>query len=332
MGGLVVDAGAFELRQFGEGELAITGAAGDDHRAGMDDVAAGDGERKRLALAAEPRDLAGDDDVGAELARLGERLVRQRLARDADGKAEVVLDPRARARLSTRGVPLQHQHVEALRGGVDRRGQPGRPGADDDQVAHHRQVQAGDHPDALGHLLVGRVFEHPLAPTDDHGHLIELDSEAVEQGLHARIAIHIQVDIRVAVAGQKLLHSVRAPAETRADEHQAAELVGDERGATQEEGAHEDVAQLRVGLDHAAERIAVDLEHLAVLAGASPHQALASGQQTGLAGETAAVVHGDRPQPGGGRASTATVPDRTTWSGRPMSPGWNKSSPATIRR
>ena len=66
-------------------------------------------------------------DHGAELARLERRPPGELGAGETGGKAEVVLDASARARLTARGEALDHQRAEALRGGVDRCGQA-RPG------------------------------------------------------------------------------------------------------------------------------------------------------------------------------------------------------------
>ena len=78
-----------------------------------------------------PPTSAGISDLGAELLRLHERAARQRLAGDAGGKAEIVLDARARAGLAAEGARIEHHHGEAFGGGVHRGGEPRRPGADD---------------------------------------------------------------------------------------------------------------------------------------------------------------------------------------------------------
>ena len=50
------------------------------------------------------------------------------------GEAEVVLDARRGLRLAPRGLALDDQRPQPLRGAVDRRGEPGRPAAEDDRV------------------------------------------------------------------------------------------------------------------------------------------------------------------------------------------------------
>ena len=106
----------------------IVGARGQDHATALNALAV-----PELDLA-QPvrsgfRDLirlvdAGDDR--AELARLQRRAPGEIGAGETGGEAEVVLDAGTGAGLATRSEALDHQGAEALRGGVDRSGQPGR--------------------------------------------------------------------------------------------------------------------------------------------------------------------------------------------------------------
>ncbi len=57
----------------------------------------------------------------------------------------------------------------------------------------------------------------------------------------------------------------RARRVTRPDEHQLAPALRDEPHAAQDEGAHQDLAQLRIALNQGAQVFAVDHHHLAVL-------------------------------------------------------------------
>jgi hypothetical protein len=49
-------------------------------------------------------------------------------------KPGIVLDPCTRSRLTTGRHSLEHERAESFRDGVDRRGQPGRAGTDDQDV------------------------------------------------------------------------------------------------------------------------------------------------------------------------------------------------------
>ena len=79
-------------------------------------------------------DRARDEDLGAEPARLLQRAARELVARHARREAEVVLDPRRRARLAAGRLALDDDRAQALRRAVDGRGEAGGPGADDHRV------------------------------------------------------------------------------------------------------------------------------------------------------------------------------------------------------
>ena len=61
------------------------------------------------------------------------------------------------------------------------------------------------------------------------------------------------------------LHAQRAGAVVRSEQHDVADAVGDELDAAQDERAHQDLAQLGVGLHERQQALAVELDHLAGL-------------------------------------------------------------------
>ena len=79
----------------------------------------------------------------------------------------------------------------------------------------------------------------------------------------------------MAVARQELLDAQRAGAMTRADEHDVAEPVRDQLHPAQDEGAHEDLAQLAVGLHQRQQVLAIQLRSL------RPARSRARGQARG---------------------------------------------------
>ena len=100
-------------------------------------------------------DLLRGQDLGPEAAGLGHGPTRQVGAGQAGREAQVVVDPRRRAGLASRGLALHHQGLEPLGGAVDGGGQARRPATDDDQVV---VGQRGVRPqaDPRGDLGVGR--------------------------------------------------------------------------------------------------------------------------------------------------------------------------------
>ena len=123
-------------------------AAGEDDRPRPQDVAAVEVHLARRRV--DPRDRPRDEDLGAEPPRLLQRAARQLVARDARREAEVVLDPRRRAGLAAGRLALDHDRPQPLRGAVDGRGEPGRPGADDHRVVL-RGGRLGGEAEQLGH-------------------------------------------------------------------------------------------------------------------------------------------------------------------------------------
>src|SRR6266850_213287 len=78
----------------------------------------------------------GNGEIGSERLCLGETAPGEFLAGDPGGKAEVVLDARAGARLSPEAPTVDDENRQALRCRIDRGGKPGRAGP------HHGDVVA----------------------------------------------------------------------------------------------------------------------------------------------------------------------------------------------
>ena len=135
-----------------------------------------------------------------------------------------------------------------------------------------------------------------------HRDVLGLDVKAIEELLHPGVAIEIDVGIGMTVPGQELLDPQRAGAMVRADEDDVAEAAGDELAAAQDEGAHQDLAELAVGLHQRQQPLALDLDHFPVLGAAQPHQAAAAREHVDFAGEVAGRVHDDELVAGRGRA------------------------------
>ena len=154
----------------------------------------------------DPRDRPRDEDLGAEPARLLERPARQLVARHAGGEAEVVLDPRGRARLAARRLALDHDRPESLGRAVDGGRQAGGPRADDhrvvlrggrlgrdvEQLGHPAQLRSHDglavHDADRGVVALGRQRAPPLLRVGGHVGLepSEPDLVAVEEAPQLR--------------------------------------------------------------------------------------------------------------------------------------------------
>ena len=105
--------------------------------------------------------------------------------------------------------------------------------------------------EAVGDLRVGRIPQHRVAAADQHRNVGGVDVKPIEQLLRVGIAIEIDVVERMAVARQELLDPQRAGAVRRADHDDVAEVARDQLEAAKDERAHQDLAQLGVGLHQA---------------------------------------------------------------------------------
>ena len=146
---------------------------------------------------------------------------------------------------------------------------------------------------AIGNLLVAGIAQHDRPAANQHRDVGLADVKPIEQLLGAGVAIEIDVVMRVAVAGQELLHAKGAGAVHRSDHHHVAEIARDQLVTAQDERAHQDLTQLRVGLDEAQHSIAAQLHDLAIAADAQASQRAAAGQHVALAAELAGPVRDD---------------------------------------
>ncbi len=142
-------------------------------------------------------------------------------------------------------------------------------------------------------MLVRRVAQEGIAATDQDRHVCDGDVDAIEHVLRDGVFVQIQVRERMAVAREEFPDAQRARAVYGTDQHDVTEVAVDERHAAEDERAHEDVAQLRVGLNERHQSIASKLDDLAVLADAQrPHRAPA-GNHVRFARELPRMVGGD---------------------------------------
>ncbi len=254
------------------------------------------------------RRALGDAHLGAELLRLVEGARPQRLPGDAGGEAEVVLDLRAGAGLPAGRHGLEHHHVEPLGRAVHRGCQPRRPGADDHQVVHDGCVHHRVEPEAVGDLGVARVLQHLLTAADEDGDVAGGDVELVEQRLHVRVALDVDVLVGVAVAHQEGLHPQGRRRVERAQDHHLAEAAREQPDAPQDVRPDEQLRQLAVGLHHRLQVRRVHAQHAQLGPGPPAHQDVPPGQLGDLPGELARHVHVDQLLAGPARVHHLELP------------------------
>ena len=142
-GGAVIDAAPFEVRgALGRQPLPRQAhrqdqrLAGDLARHGARRSAAGLANLEVLerAVNSETLDVDRVEHFDVEAMRLSQRVARQIVSRHAIRKSEIVLDPARRSRLAAWRLAVEQHRRQALRGGVHRRRETGRTGADDRDV------------------------------------------------------------------------------------------------------------------------------------------------------------------------------------------------------
>ena len=204
-------------------------------------------------VAVEGDDGARDREPGAELLRLHLRPAGERLAADAGGKAEVVLDLRARAGLAAGGDAFEDDRLQSLRGAVDRGGEPGRAGADDGEVEHRVVVEVLGDAERVGELGERRVAQRPMPRQHDHRQLGRGQREALEEAAGIGVLLGVEQAQRVGVAVQELLQAQGVGAVRRTDQHRRALPVAEQADPAQDEGAHDDLGDVGLALHQAAE-------------------------------------------------------------------------------
>jgi hypothetical protein len=93
-----------------------------------------------------------------------------------------------------------------------------------------------------------RVLEDVTALADEHRHLVDADLEAIEQSLDARVGLDVLVDEGLSVAAEELSDGLGRAGVAGAEEHRVLRQLAHQREAPEDEGAHQNLAQLWVAL------------------------------------------------------------------------------------
>ena len=132
----------------------------------MEDVAAVEDDLARFA-ASIAGDRPRDQDLGAEPARLLERAARQLVARDAATGSRGSSRCARTSRPGRRAPRARHDRAQPLRRAVHRRGESGRPGADDD-VSYSLAVGSVASPSSSRHAARASAGAAPFPSTAAH--------------------------------------------------------------------------------------------------------------------------------------------------------------------
>jgi len=148
--------------------------------------------------------------------------------------------------LTTESVAIQHQHRQALRGGIDRGGEARRPGADDDHVINPVRIDGLDETETTGELVVARITQQFAVGAEYDRQFVRLDAEPLDQRLGARIGRGVQPLMRMTVSREKSFEPQDIAAFSAADDDRPTTPGFEQHDAPQDQGAHDPFAELRL--------------------------------------------------------------------------------------
>ena len=136
-----------------------------------------------------------------------------------------------------------------FRGAIDRGGETGGAGAHHGDVVDRARIELGRDAEAQTHFGVARALEHVAIGADHQRQVARLDAETLHHGARFLVGVGVEHGIRVAVARQEALQPDEVGRAAAVDQQRARAACLKERDAAQNEGAHEDLADLG-GADH----------------------------------------------------------------------------------
>src|SRR6478672_2964482 len=119
----------------------------------------------------------------------------------------------------------------------------------------------------------------------------------VEQLLRVRIAIKIDEVERMPIPRQELPDPERSGVVCGSDDHDPTPVARDQLEAPKNEGAHQDLAQLRIGLHQREELLATEFNHLPWFADAQPGHRRPTRNQVGFSREAPGAMADDERLP-----------------------------------
>ena len=135
-GSCVINSIAFELFKVCDIRLVVLCPGGDDDAARLHDLSIFKREPIRPLIAVDLDHSLSNLHLSAEFLCLGNSAAREFHSGDARWKPNVVFYLRACAGLPSGKLRFNHQRVQALRSGVHRRSQSGRPCTDNGDIAN----------------------------------------------------------------------------------------------------------------------------------------------------------------------------------------------------
>ncbi len=136
-----------------------------------------------------------------------------------------------------------------------------RPGADDGHVVHVRRVEFRQHAEAGREFGIARMTQHRAIGADHQRQVVGAVGEPFDQPQCVFVAF-VDDRMRMPVARQESLQRHEACVMPLADENRSASAFFDQRHASQNQRAHDALAQFGFGHDQRAQTVGVDQQRL----------------------------------------------------------------------
>src|SRR6202007_1154791 len=105
-----------------------------------------------------------------------------------------------------------------------------------------------------------------------HRNLFELHLKTVQEFLRCLVRIEIHVGVGMSVAAEKLAQHQRVGRVARAHQNKVPLAAIDQFYAPQDEGAHENLAELRISCDERTQALPAELQKFARFGDAAAHE------------------------------------------------------------
>src|SRR5262249_52990189 len=109
----------------------------------------------------------------------------------------------------------------------------------------------------------GRIPQYVTATANQDGNVGDLNFEMIEQALDVRVAIDVEVRVRIAIAAEKRLEPKRAGRVLRPRQNHVARKIRHQVGPSKDECAKKQLAQLGISLDQMLQCGAIEFDQLA---------------------------------------------------------------------
>jgi len=287
--GGVEDAQALVFLEMIDRQFAVFGAGREQDRLRRDFVAVLQLHHVvTLAARFERECPVGGRGAGGELARLDDRAADQFRAADPGGEAKVVLDPPRGPRLPAEHVALDHERVEALGGAVDRRAEPRRAAADDQQVDLFALGQLQPDPERSRKLAFARPVQVAAARQSHQRQplCLQVGDQSRRLGVGAGVAPEVGEPLPARVLDQFAGRLIIG----RADDVDADPFAVLQAFAPLHEGGEQQVGEIAVLEQQRPQRFALDFDVAQGLADDRGEKDRLAGEEVHLAEESRGLL------------------------------------------